>query len=181
MLEPRSSQARSCQTSAPRTPAAQVCSRRERAACRARADYRRQRSGIGRARGICYAGRMRAASLTLGLGMCFATLGCAGGKPVVEPGSLTGDRAADSARGEPNPLSADAGSADASVQPNGSAHADESPPPAPVVDPAVAHALVAKSGEGAGATPLGLRFEVMELGAELPWAFAIVNRGTEAA
>ena len=124
---------------------------------------------------------MRAASLTLGLGMCFATLGCAGGKPVVEPGSLTGDPAADSARGEPDPLSADAGSADASVEPNGSAHADESAPPAPVVDPAVAHALIAKSGEGAGAAPLGLRFEVMELGAELPWAFAIVNRGTEAA
>ena len=29
--------------------------------------------------------------------------------------------------------------------------------------------------------PLGLRFEVIELGPELPWAFAVVNRGTEAA
>jgi len=40
---------------------------------------------------------------------------------------------------------------------------------------------VAKTGDGAGPTPLGLRFEVIELGAELPWAFAVVNRGTEAA
>jgi hypothetical protein len=122
---------------------------------------------------------MRAASLTLGLGMCFAALGCAGGKPVVEPGSLTGDRAADSARGEPNADPGDAGGPDA-AQPEGSgAQAEESVPP--VVDPAVAHALLAKSGEGDGAMPLGLRFEVMELGSELPWAFAVVNRGTEAA
>ncbi|HKO52638.1 MAG TPA: hypothetical protein VJV79_33250 [Polyangiaceae bacterium] len=110
--------------------------------------------------------------------MCFAALGCAGGKPVVEPGSLTGDVAADNARGEPDPVTTDAGPSDAGG--DGGTHAAEGAPP-PVVDPAVAHALVAKSGEGAGATPLGLRFEVMELGAELPWAFAVVNRGTEAA
>lgn len=51
----------------------------------------------------------------------------------------------------------------------------------PVVDPQVASALLAKTGEGAAAAPLGLRFAVIELGAELPWALAVVNRGTEAA
>jgi len=122
---------------------------------------------------------MRAASLTLGLGMCLAVLGCAGGKPVLEPGSLTGDPAADSARGESDAGPGDARTEDAAPAQDSGAQAEESV--APVVDPAVAHALVAKSGEGVGAAPLGLRFEIMELGSELPWAFAVVNRGTEAA
>ena len=120
---------------------------------------------------------MRAASLTLGLGLCFAAFGCAGQKPVVEPGSLTGDVSAGSAA---NDLDAGARAAAASdAAPDSGAQSADSAPP--VVDPAVAHALVAKSGEGAGASPLGLRFEVLEQGPELPWAFAVVNRGTEAA
>jgi len=109
--------------------------------------------------------------------MCFAALGCAGGKPVVEPGSLTGDQAAGSTLNESDAGPSDAALSDAA--PAAVAQADESVPP--VVDPAVAHALVAKSGEGPGATPLGLRFEVLEQGSVLPWAFAVVNRGTEAA
>ena len=122
---------------------------------------------------------MRAASFTLGLGMCVAALGCAGRQPASEPGSLTGDQAAETARGESDPGPGDAGLADAARAQDGGAHAEESAPP--IVDPAVAHALVAKSGEGSGPAPLGLRFEVIEQGAELPWAFAVVNRGTEAA
>jgi len=122
---------------------------------------------------------MRAASWTLGLGICFGVLGCAGGKPVVEPGSLTSDPAAGSGLhdNEPDAGASDAAAHDAARAP--AAQAEESVPP--VVDPAVAHALVAKSGEGAAAKPLGLRFEVLELGPDLPWAFAVVNRGTEAA
>jgi hypothetical protein len=50
-----------------------------------------------------------------------------------------------------------------------------------VVDPAVAHALLEKTGEASGTAPLGLRFEIVELGSQLPWAFAVVNRGTEPA
>ncbi|MEI9936806.1 MAG: hypothetical protein WDO69_06250 [Pseudomonadota bacterium] len=122
---------------------------------------------------------MRAASFTLGLGMSFAALGCAGNKPVLEPGSLTGDPAAEAARGESDPGPGDAGVADAAPEQDGAAQTEESAPP--VVDPAVAHALLAKSGEGAGTPRLGLRFEIVELGSELPWAFAVVNRGTEAA
>ena len=119
---------------------------------------------------------MRAASLTLGLGMCFAAFGCAGQKPVVEPGSLTGDESAGSKLNDSDAGVADAAAPDAAA--DGGAQAEQSPPP--VVDPAVAHALVAKSGDGLSA-PLGLRFEVLEQGPELPWAFAVVNRGTEAA
>ncbi|MEI9954700.1 MAG: hypothetical protein WDO74_38450 [Pseudomonadota bacterium] len=111
--------------------------------------------------------------------MCFAALGCAGTKPVVEPGSLTGDPAAGSTLNESDAGLSDAAVSDAAPGQDGGARVEESAPP--IVDPAVAHALVAKSGEGAGATPLGLRFEVIELGSELPWAFAVVNRGSEAA
>jgi hypothetical protein len=120
---------------------------------------------------------MRAASLTLGLGLCVAAFGCASGKPVVQPGSLTGDLSAGSKLNESDAGPSEA--ADAAPATDTSALAEQGTPPA--VDPALAHALVAKSGEGPGATPLGLRFEVMEQGAELPWAFAVVNRGTEAA
>jgi hypothetical protein len=119
---------------------------------------------------------MRAASLTLGLGLCFAAFGCAGQKPVVEPGSLTGDVAAGSGRNDSDAGAGDAAAADAAPE-SGSQAGPGAPP---VVDPAVAHALVAKSGDGAGASSLGLRFEVLEQGPELPWAFAVVNRGTEA-
>jgi len=117
----------------------------------------------------------------LGLGMCGAAFGCGGGaKPALEPGSLTGDQSAGSTVNE-----SDAGPRDAApavvAESGADAGADAEPSAPPIVDPAVAHALVAKSGEGSGAAPLGLRFEVMELGAELPWAFALVNRGTEAA
>ena len=122
---------------------------------------------------------MRAASLALGLGMCVFALGCGGDKkPATEPGSLTNDSALGSLREESDAGVSDAAS-DAPDQ-DSAQTADTPPTPPPVVDPAVAHALVAKSGEGSTA-PLGLRFEVMELGPELPWAFAIVNRGTEAA
>jgi len=121
---------------------------------------------------------MRAASFTLGLGMSLVALGCAGRKPAVEAGSLTDDSAVSTA-GEANPAPSDAGVSDAASAAGGGAQAEESAPP--VVDPALTHALVAKSGEGQAATPLGLRFEVMDLGPELPWAFAVVNRGTEAA
>jgi len=115
----------------------------------------------------------------LGLGMSVLAIGCAGGKPPMEPGSLTDDPAARIGRGETDPGPSDAGAADAEAEQDGAPQADVSAPPS--VDPAVAHALVAKSGEGAGPAPLGLRFEVMDLGAVLPWAFAVVNRGTEAA
>ena len=111
--------------------------------------------------------------------MCFAALGCAGGKPVVEAGSLTGDEAAGSTRNEADAGETDAGASDSGPASAAATQTEDSAPPA--VDPAVAHALVANSGEGPGATPLGLRFEIIELGPQLPWAFAVVNRGTEAA
>jgi len=107
-------------------------------------------------------------------------LGCAGGnKPASEAaGSLTNDPALASEQGNADTAQSDAGASDAASTADAGAQAEESAPP--IIEPAVAHALVAKSGEG-GPAPLGLRFEVMELGPELPWAFAIVNRGTEAA
>jgi hypothetical protein len=110
----------------------------------------------------------------------FAALGCAGGKPMIAPGSEINDPAAGSAIDGPDAAVSDAASdaGDAAAASNSADSADSAPP---AVDPAVAHALVAKSGDAAGPAPLGLRFEVIELGAELPWAFAVVNRGTEAA
>ncbi|HEY0464842.1 MAG TPA: hypothetical protein VGC79_11560 [Polyangiaceae bacterium] len=110
--------------------------------------------------------------------MCLVALGCAGRKPAAEAGSLTDDSAVASRR-ESGSGPSDAAVADAEPAPDGGVPAEPSAPP--VVDPALAHALVAKSGEGEAAAPLGLRFEVMDFGAQLPWAFAVVNRGTEAA
>ena len=120
---------------------------------------------------------MRAASLSLGLGMCLVALGCAGGKPAAVAGSTIDDKDEGSALTPADAGPSDAAPADAAA----TATAEQPDSPPPVVDPAVANALVTKSGEGSAATPLGLRFEIIELGAELPWAFAVVNRGTEAA
>ncbi len=117
---------------------------------------------------------MRAASLSLGLGLANTALGCAGGKAAVIGSSLNDDA------GAPVPaLPAPMVIADAGADANAPADQAEGLPPA--VDPAVTHALLAKSGEGSAAAPLGLRFEIVELGSELPWGFTIVNRGTEAA
>ena len=127
---------------------------------------------------------MRAASLSLGLGMCFVflpllPLACAGGtKPVATVGSTINDDAAASTANESDAGTSDAAATDAGPASDAGDQAESAPP---VVDPAVAHALVAKSGDAPGATPLGLRFEIIELSRELPWAFAVVNRGTEAA
>jgi hypothetical protein len=123
---------------------------------------------------------MNKSGLSLGLGLCALVLGCAGGtkQSAEAAGSLTNDPALASAPGNADPNASDAAVSDAEAEPDAGARAEETAPP--IVDPAVAHALVAKSGEGSAAV-LGLRFEVMELGSELPWAFAVVNRGTEAA
>lgn len=121
---------------------------------------------------------MRAASSALGLGVCFLALACAGSKRNTAVGSTIMDDA-----GGIREESADAAPADAALSDaDGGASADGAAPDSatPAVDPAVARALLAKSGEGASLAQLGLRFEVMELGSELPWAFAVVNRGTEA-
>jgi hypothetical protein len=121
---------------------------------------------------------MRAASLTLGLGSWFVALagliaaGCAGGNPAVVGATLDDDAGV-------TPPAADAGVRDAAAEAAPPPAAEETAPP--LVDPAVAHALLAKTGEASGTAPLGLRFELVELGSELPWALAIVNRGTEAA
>ncbi|HEX3854950.1 MAG TPA: hypothetical protein VHW01_28505 [Polyangiaceae bacterium] len=117
---------------------------------------------------------MRAASLSLGLGLCFLALGCAGGKAAIVGSTLNDDAGAPEPAAAPSAAALDAG-ADAS------APADQAESLPPAVDPAVTHALLAKSGEGSAAAPLGLRFEIVELGSELPWGFTIVNRGTEAA
>jgi hypothetical protein len=129
---------------------------------------------------------MRAASLSLGLGWCrlasavalamlgaAGALGCAGGNQAVVGATLDDDAGV-------TPPAADACLRDAAADaaPDAAPAAEEAPP---LVDPAVAHALLAKTGESAGVAPLGLRFEIVELGSELPWAFAVVNRGTEAA
>jgi hypothetical protein len=115
---------------------------------------------------------MRAASLSLGL--CLLALGCAGGKAAIIGSSITDDA------GTPeSPPAQPAALPDAGADASAPADPAESLPPA--VDPAVTHALLAKSGEGSAAAPLGLRFEIVELGSELPWGFTIVNRGTEAA
>lgn len=120
---------------------------------------------------------MRAASRSLGLGLCLIALGCAAEKPrEAMVGSTIGDNYAGTLGGAGGSLNVDADDAGAAGQVETEA---ESAPP--VVDPEVSRALLAKSGESAGPAPLGLRFEVLEQGAELPWAFAVVNRGTEAA
>ncbi|MES1175494.1 MAG: hypothetical protein ABUL62_14325 [Myxococcales bacterium] len=127
---------------------------------------------------------MRAASLSRGLGfvtlgLAFLALGCAGNKPMVAPGSEINDPNAGAAANGQDAGVRDAAAASSDAAPADSVAQPESAPPP--VDPAVAHALLAKSGDSTGPAPLGLRFEVIELGAELPWAFAVVNRGTEAA
>ncbi len=138
---------------------------------------------------------MRAASVSLGLGcrrlasvasvtsvafcvlrasVAFALLGCAGGNKAVV-GATVDDEAS------VTPPAADAGLRDAAVDAAADAAPAATEEEPPVVDPAVAHALLAKTGEATGVAPLGLRFEIVELGSELPWAFAVVNRGMEAA
>jgi hypothetical protein len=128
---------------------------------------------------------MRAASLSLGFRWCFvafgafgacAAFGCAGGNKAVVGASMDDDAGAETIE---HAAPSDAGSRDAAADAAPAPAAEEQAPP--VVDPAVSHALLAKTGEAEGSTPLGLRFEIVELGSELPWAFAIVNRGTEAA
>jgi len=123
---------------------------------------------------------MNKSGLALGLGLCVCAFGCAGKtKPPAEAaGSLMNDPALASEPGNADPAASDASVSDAEPQLDAAARAEETAPP--IVDPTVSRALVAKSGEGSAAA-LGLRFEVMELGPELPWAFAVVNRGTEAA
>jgi hypothetical protein len=117
---------------------------------------------------------MRAASLALGLGWSLVAVGCAGGNKAVVGGALDDDVGV-----EPAPRDAGARDAAADAASDAAPAAEEEEPP--VVDPAVSHALLAKTGEATGVAPLGLRFEIVELGSELPWAFAVVNRGTEAA
>ncbi len=122
---------------------------------------------------------MRAASLSLGLGWCFFVLaasGCAGGNRAVIGATIDDDAGVEAAPAR------DAGVRDAALDARSDAApaaAEEEAPP--MVDPAVSHALLSKTGEATGVAPLGLRFEIVELGSELPWAFAVVNRGTEAA
>ncbi|HEY3665218.1 MAG TPA: hypothetical protein VGL19_04425 [Polyangiaceae bacterium] len=120
---------------------------------------------------------MRAASWSLGLGLCFLAFGCAGGNKAAVVGSSLNDDAGPSELAAPP---RDAAALDAGVDAS-SAASDQTDSLPPAVDPAVTHALLAKSGEASGPAPLGLRFEIVELGAELPWGFTIVNRGTEAA
>jgi hypothetical protein len=123
---------------------------------------------------------MRAASLSLGSSWCLSalfaltTLACAGSNRTSAVGATMDDEAG------VTPPAVDAGARDAAVDaaPDAAPVTDQAPP---AVDPAVSHALLAKTGEPSGTTPLGLRFEIVELGSELPWAFAVVNRGTEAA
>jgi len=116
---------------------------------------------------------MRAAS-RLGITLAVLAFGCAGGNKAALPGATLDDDAS-------TPPAIDAGASDADTDASAQIAPVEPPEAPPVVDPAVSHALLAKTGEANGATPLGLRFEIVELGAELPWAFAVVNRGTEAA
>ncbi len=94
------------------------------------------------------------------------------------PGSTINDDAAGIREQQTDAALEDADASDAGTEDGGPNQAESAPP---VVDPAVAHALLAKTGDASAAAALGLRFEVIELGAELPWAFAVVNRGTEAA
>jgi hypothetical protein len=125
---------------------------------------------------------MRAASQSLRVGHRLAlsvlplavVAACAGGNH-----ALVGATLDDDAGVTPSAPATDAGAKDAAADAAASSPpaAEEAPP---AVDPAVAHALLSKTGEAGGAAPLGLRFEIVELGAQLPWAFAVVNRGTEA-
>ncbi len=118
---------------------------------------------------------MRAASSALSLVWSLLALGCAGGKAAVV-GSSSNERARETAPDQPI---SDAAAPDAALGAEQDRATAELAPPA--VDPAVSNALLAKSGDGNNAAPLGLRFEVVELGSELPWGFTVVNRGTEAA
>ena len=120
---------------------------------------------------------MRAASWSLGFGLCCWVLGCAGHRPVPGAAPTIGEDAVTASVPAPN---VEVGASAPTVD---GAESDRGPPAEtpPAVDPAVARALVAKSGETGASNSLSLRFEVIELGSELPWAFAVVNRGTEAA
>jgi len=71
--------------------------------------------------------------------------------------------------------SADAG--DAGDAGDGGAKAPVDPKP----DPTAVKLALDRTAQATGieAAPFGLRFEVVEQGPELPWAFAIVNRGSE--
>jgi hypothetical protein len=126
---------------------------------------------------------MRAASSSLGLGWYLSALaasaafGCAGGNKAVV-GVANDDDAGAQTSEHSSPRDGGARDAQSDAMSDAAPAAEEAPP---VVDPAVSHALLAKTGEASSVAPLGLRFEIIELGSQLPWAFAVVNRGTEAA
>jgi hypothetical protein len=115
---------------------------------------------------------MRRAAIAL-IPLLSSLLGCGGGGRatigVPEPqGSAQG---AGGAADEP----ADAGAPDAA------ASAAPAPPAEPRPDPATIKLALDRTAQAASieSAPYGLRFEVVEQGPELPWALAIVNRGSE--
>ncbi|HEX6271668.1 MAG TPA: hypothetical protein VFZ53_01445 [Polyangiaceae bacterium] len=85
-------------------------------------------------------------------------------------------RTAQSAPSTPPPSPPEAG-ADAETGAGGAAA--EATPPRP--DPVLVKKLADRAGQSAPdeSGALGLRFEVVEMGPDAPWGFAVVNRGTE--
>ncbi len=95
------------------------------------------------------------------------------------PRTPPSDESDSGAGGAPEPEDAGA-NADASSD----AAAGEQPgatPPPPAVDPKTAELARERALEPAAIeqAPYGLRFEILEQGPELPWAFVVMNRGTE--
>ncbi len=71
----------------------------------------------------------------------------------------------------------DAGSADA----GDAGPSAKEPPPQPKPDPTLVKLALDHTGQPVAieSAPYGLRFEVVEQGPELPWAYVVVNRGSE--
>jgi hypothetical protein len=75
----------------------------------------------------------------------------------------------------------DAGPSDAGGDDAGDGQGAPASEPPPTVDPKTAELALGRALEPAAIeqAPYGLRFEILEQGPELPWAFVVMNRGTE--
>ncbi|HVJ21728.1 MAG TPA: hypothetical protein VM686_40265, partial [Polyangiaceae bacterium] len=114
---------------------------------------------------------MRRAALAL-FPLLTAVSACGGsGRSTVGVPEPPSDAGVDEADAAVDDAGADAGDAGAAAQ----------PPKDPRPDPVAVKLALDRTAQTASieSAPFGLRFEVVEQGPELPWALAIVNRGSE--
>ncbi len=108
--------------------------------------------------------------------------GCAGDKhsSIGVPGA-TGEGDTETDAGSDSDAAADALDGGSAEGGDGGPGAAAAPPPPPKPDPTLVKMALDRTGQPAAieAAPYGLRFEVVEQGPELPWAYAVVNRGSE--